>query len=198
MLPKRSRMSPESSPNVNLERRSVAELRADASKIVGYAVVFDTRSRDLGGFVEVVKPEAVSLSPMGDIDDVVALYNHDPGAVLGRTPQTLQLRKDRRGLAFTLDPANTQAGRDAFELVRRGDVKGASFGFLTKRDFWRKDGGTVIRELLEVEVREISLTAFPCYTATDVSVAQRSLQAAGLHGTGATSVAWLQLQARAR
>ena len=43
----------------DLERRSVVELRADRTRIVGYAVVFDTRSRDLGGFVEVVRPAAV-------------------------------------------------------------------------------------------------------------------------------------------
>lgn len=190
--------SPRGYPHGNhLERRSVAELRADASKIVGYAIVFDTRSRDLGGFCEVVRSQAVSLSP-GDNDDVVALYNHDPGAVLGRTPATLQLRKDARGLAFELSPANTTAGRDAFELVRRGDIAGASFGFLTRKDAWKKDAGITIRELLDIDIAEISLTAFPCYAATDVSVAQRSLQAAEKHCTGATSIAWLRMQARVR
>ena len=147
------------------------ELRADRTKIVGYAVVFDTRSRDLGGFVEVVRSTAVDAS-----GDVVALYNHDVGAVLGRTPKTLTLAKDGRGLAFTLDPAQTTAGRDAFELVRRGDVTGASFGFVTQQDAWRKDGSLTIRELLDIEIAEISLTAFPAYQQTDVSFAQRSLQ----------------------
>lgn len=182
----------------DLEHRSVVELRAESTTITGYAIIFGTRSRDLGGFVEVVKPEAVSLSPMGDIDDVVCLYNHDPGAVLARTPKTLQLRKDARGLAFELSPANTTAGRDAFELVRRGDIKGASFGFLTRRDHWKKDAGVTIRELLDIEIAEISLTAFPAYRETDVSVAQRSLQAAEHRCTGARSIAWLHMQARAR
>ena len=52
---RRDPMSPERRCRDNLERRSVVELRADATKIVGYAIVFDTRSRDLGGFVEVVR-----------------------------------------------------------------------------------------------------------------------------------------------
>ena len=43
----------------DVEYRAVAEVRADRSRIVGHAVVFDTRSRDLGGFVEVVRPSAV-------------------------------------------------------------------------------------------------------------------------------------------
>src|SRR5436190_23067055 len=118
----------------DVEQRSVVELRAEQSRIVGYAAVFNTRSLDLGGFVEVVNPQAVTRALSAD---VVALYQHDPAAVLGRTPQTLQLMADTRGLAFTLDPAPTQAGRDALALVQRGDVKGASFGFRALKDAWR-------------------------------------------------------------
>lgn len=180
----------------DLERRAVCELRADRTKIVGYAVVFDTRSKDLGGFVEVVKPQAVERA-VGASCDIVALYNHDVGAVLGRTPRTLTLSRDTRGLAFELDPAPTQAGHDALALVQRGDVTGASFGFRTKLDNWRQDAGVMVRELLDIEVLEISLTAFPAYRETDVSVAQRSLLAARTQGVGTTaqSIAWLRMRA---
>jgi HK97 family phage prohead protease len=157
----------------DLERRAVVELRADASRITGHAVIFNTRSQDLGGFYEVVNPSAVDRALTSDVR---ALYNHDASAVLGRTPKTLTLTKDTRGLAFTLDVAPTQAGKDALELVRRGDVTGASFAFRTIKDTWRQDGRVVVRELLDVELLEISLTAFPSYAQTDVSVAQRSLQ----------------------
>lgn len=180
----------------DLEHRSVVELRAHRERIVGYAVVFDVRSRDLGGFVEVVRPQAVASALAGD---VVALFNHDAGAVLGRTPATLVLEQDRRGLQFMLDPAPTQAGRDAFELVKRGDIKGASFGFRTKKDAWRQDAGVMVRELLDIEIAEISLTAFPAYQQTDVTVAQRSLQAAkATHASPLKPVPWLRLQARTR
>jgi len=170
------------------------ELRADASKIVGHAIVFDVRSRDLGGFVEVVKPQAVAQALTGSI---IALFNHDANAILGRTPATLQLRTDARGLAFTLDPAPTQAGREALALVARGDVTGASFGFRTVKDAWRQEAGVMVRELLDIEIAEISLTAFPAYRETDVSVAQRSLEAASLIARDKTSsIHWLRLQAR--
>jgi hypothetical protein len=182
----------------DLERRSVVELRTLGTKIIGHAVLFETRSRDLGGFVEVVKPQAVDQALTGD---VVCLYNHDAGAVLGRTPRTLTLSKDHRGLAFELDPAPTQAGHDAFELVRRGDVTGASFGFKTRKDAWRLEAGVRIRELLDIEIAEISLTAFPCYP-TDVSIAQRSLEACRawltVNRAGNNVIAWLKLQARVR
>jgi HK97 family phage prohead protease len=182
----------------DLERRSVIELRAESSRLVGYAVVFNVRSRDLGGFVEVVKPQAVSTT-----EPVVALFNHDSNQVLGRTPATLQLRTDDRGLAFVLDPAPTQAGRDALALVQRGDVTGASMGFRTKKDTWRNEAGLMVRELLDIEIAEISLTAFPAYRETDVSIARRSLdqfQAKTPMGVfpKVTSIQWCRLREKAR
>jgi HK97 family phage prohead protease len=176
----------------DLERRAVVEIRADARRIIGYAVVFDVRSQDLGGFVEVVRAQAVHAQ-----GDIVALYQHDPAAVLGRTPTTLRLTKDTRGLAFELDPAPTTAGRDALALVQRGDITGASFGFRTKKDAWKTDGGTMVRELLDIEIAEISLTAFPAYRDTDVSIAQRSLRALSV-AVESKSVAWLRMQEKTR
>jgi Escherichia/Staphylococcus phage prohead protease len=180
----------------DLEHRSGLEIRTEGSRIVGRCIVFDCRSRDLGGFVEVVKPAAVDVSA-----NIVALLNHDTSHVLGRTPVTLQLTKDACGVAFTLDPAPTQAGRDALALVARGDITGASFGFRTTEDKWHQDGEVLVRELLGIELAEISLTAFPAYAQTDVTIAQRSLRAANLRlyrdGTS-KPVSWQRLQLRVR
>ncbi len=123
----------------------------------------------------------------------MALYNHDAGAVLGRTPKTLQLRKDGRGLAFDLHPPTTQVGREALELVGRGDIRGASFGFTTVTDRWSREDGVTIRELLDIEIVEISLTAIPVYTETDVAIAQRSLQAFEAQRQG-RSIRWLRMR----
>ena len=171
----------------NLERRAALELRAEGSRIVGLAIPFNSRSRDLGGFVEIVRPQAVTRSLAAD---VVALYEHNPGAVLGRTPTTLQLRVEDRGLAFSITPPETQAGRDTLLLVGRGDVNGASFGFRTLKDNWTREGDTMVRELLDVEIHEISLTAFPAYQQTDATIAQRSLQA--FQSKQGQSIAWLR------
>jgi HK97 family phage prohead protease len=160
----------------NLERREAADLSLAGKRITGHAIVFDTRSRDLGGFVEIVRPSAIDRALRADAS-IVALFNHNADAVLGRTPNTLQLTKDRRGLAFDLQPPDTSAGRDALALVERGDVAGASFAFRTVKDAWHDEGGTIVRELLDVEIAEISLTAFPAYVQTDVTIARRSLQA---------------------
>ena len=180
-------------PGKVYERRAALELRAVGDRLVGHCLVFDTRSVDMGGFCELIKPQAVDRA-VGDGADIVALYNHNPDHVLGRTPATLQLRRDDRGLAFTLDPAPTQAGREAFELVKRGDVKGASFGFSTLKDSWSRDGETTIRTLLDIAIVEVSLTAFPVYQQTDVSVALRSLHAA--RSSTSHSIRWLRMKDR--
>jgi len=62
---------------------------------------------------------------------------------------------------------DTQAGRDAHVLVSRGDVNQMSFGFLIRKQEWdESDPKNIIRTLIEVDLREISLTPFPAYKAT--------------------------------
>src|SRR5689334_14048664 len=92
----------------NVERRSFVECRAEASdngrKIRGYAIVFNSLSQDLGGFREIVAPEAVDRT-LNEGLDVRALVDHDSGKVIGRTRSgTLNLRKDSRGLKIEIEP----------------------------------------------------------------------------------------------
>jgi HK97 family phage prohead protease len=178
-------------PSPDLEYRSAAIGGVQGTRIIGHAIVVDVRSRDLGGFVELVRRSAITRALAPDAD-IVALAHHDPASVLARTPKTLTLRTDARGLAFEIDAPDTQIGRDTLELVKRGDLRGASFGFRTVADRWSSENGVTVRELLDLDVIEISLTAFPSYTQTDVAIARRSLQAfQGQRQTG-RSIAWLR------
>src|SRR6185295_5700179 len=116
----------------------------------GYAIVFNALSQDLGGFREIITPEAVDRT-LSEALDVRALVDHDSGKVIGRTRSgTLALRKDRKGLSVEIDPADTTAGRDILESVRRGDISGMSFAFRTLTDNWRKEDGETIREVLDM------------------------------------------------
>lgn len=90
----------------NLERRAWAECRAEASdngrKIRGYPIVFNSLSVDLGGFREIIAPEAVERT-LNEGLDVRALVDHDSSKVIGRTRSgTLRLRKDAKGLLMEL------------------------------------------------------------------------------------------------
>lgn len=155
-----------------LELRHFNELRANGTHVRGYAAVFDSPT-DLGEFREVVRKGAFRQSL--ESANIRALYDHDSKALLGTTRSgTLTLREDDRGLAFELALPDTTHGRDVAELVRRGDIAGCSFGFRTKKDNW-VTGDKFTRELLDVELAEITLTANPAYPET--TVALRSLDA---------------------
>lgn len=164
----------------NLERRAFAECRAEPSdngrKIKGYAIVFNSRSVDLGGFFEIIAPEAVDRT-ISEGMDVRALVDHDSAKVIGRTRAgTLNLRKDARGLRIEVEPdTDISYANDIMRAVARGDVSGMSFAFRAIGDEWDYEGKTPIRTVTDMRISEVSIVTFPAYIATDVSVAQRSL-----------------------
>jgi HK97 family phage prohead protease len=188
---------------VDLELRYVAgDVRADAEamrRIDGHAVVFNERSVDLGGFTEIILPQAVDRT-LREALDVRALVDHESSKVIGRTRAgTLTLRKDKKGLRVDIDTADTTAGRDILVSVRRGDVSGMSFAFrvMPNGDEWREEDGMLIREVHDMTIREVSIVSFPAYTQTDVSVAKRSLAAFQQTHAG-SRVEWLRKQNRLR
>jgi len=166
------------SANGELERRFMGEIRMDPSgdrKLRGYAIRFNVLSLDLGGFKERIMPEAVERT-LSEGMDVRALVDHDSSKIIGRTRAgTLRLRSDARGLSVEIDPPNTSAARDIMESVERGDVTGMSFAFRTLEDDWHIEGGETIRDVMDMQIREVSIVSFPAYPQTDVAL--RSLQA---------------------
>jgi HK97 family phage prohead protease len=163
---------------------AVAELRIEKGdpgqlpKILGYAAVYDSLSLDLGGFRERIQAGAFSLA-LGKDPDVRALVDHDPSRILGRTRSgTLSLLNTQKGLRYEIKPADTTAGRDIVESIRRGDVSGSSFGFRTLADKWSveviEEQRTLVRTLIDVELFDVSPVTYPAYPDTEVGV--RSLE----------------------
>jgi HK97 family phage prohead protease len=154
------------------------EVREDASGMFleGYAALFNSRSENLGGFTETIKPGAFRAS-LKARNDIKLLWNHDTGAVMGSTRAgTLTLTEDERGLRVSATLPDTTYGRDARELVRRGDVTGFSFGFSMPArggDEWSADGTE--RVLKSVRLHEVSLVAFPAYPETNGTATVRGL-----------------------
>jgi len=141
----------------------------DTPTITGYAAMFNQLSEPLGGFREVIRPGAFRNSLK--YADVRALWNHDPNYVLGRTKSgTLKLAEDEHGLAIEIIPPDTTWARDLLESIRRGDVDQMSFGFRTIKDSWVTTNGETLRELLEVELFDVSPVTFPAYPQTSVQV----------------------------
>lgn len=158
-----------------IERRASAELRAEGGRRVGgYCALWGAWSEDLGGFRETIRRGAFDRA-LAERVDVRALAEHDPRRVLGRTRSgTLRLSADTRGLAFDVELPRTTYADDLLALVARGDVAGASFGFVARRDQWSKtaDGG-LRREVLDADLIEISVVSEPAYPQTSAATRAR-------------------------
>lgn len=154
-----------------LEHRGALEWRVAGRRLVGHAAVFD-QAADIGGTKEIIRRGAFAKALAGGAD-ILALVDHNPQSLLGRTrTRTLRLEEDARGLAFEIDLPKTSVGADILELAERGDLGGASFGFLIPKGGERWQGRT--RELVEIDLREISVVhAWPAYPTTDVAARSR-------------------------
>lgn len=161
----------------NAERRHFThkvELRAEGDDqfFEGYAAIFNSPT-DLGWFTEEIKPGAFD-----DVltNDVRALFNHDPDAVLGRTASgTMKLIVDKKGLKYSAlynpnDPDHVRV----MEKVKRGDVSQSSFAFSIKDAQWSTRDGKDYREIIKVEaLYDVAPVTYPAYQ--DTTVAQRSI-----------------------
>lgn len=159
-----------------IEVREVNE--DDGKRTISGSIKYNNESaemRDWWGdsFVEEIAEGAFDESLK--VRDVVGLWSHDTSQVLGNTKsKTLRIENDKKELRFELDIPNTTVGNDAWELIKRGDVDGVSFGMKVTKDKWsseeRENGKLYKRSILNAELYEISPVAFPAYPTNEVSV----------------------------
>jgi len=158
----------------SLECRAAAEARVFA----GYAAVFNSETNIGDYFVETIAPGAFTQALKGN-GDVVALFNHEEDHVLGRrSAGTLRLSEDSKGLAVEIDPPDTSLGRDLAVSIGRGDINAMSFAFRAIDERWTDPGDGTLprRQILSLELIDVSIVTFPAYDET--SIGMRSLEAA--------------------
>lgn len=158
----------------NLQLRAKDE--GDSSKgrvLEGYASVFDQEAVIGGWFAyrEVIRKGAFARA-ISENQDVRALFNHDADYVLGRTKAgTLTLTEDNHGLKVKADLPDTSFARDLVISMERGDINQMSFGFVVKKEtISERDKDMVLREILDVDLFDISVVTFPAYEGTQVDV----------------------------
>ena len=154
----------------SLEMREVG----DGMTFTGYAAIWNSPSEPLP-FREKIAPGAFTRS-LRARNDIKLLWNHDSGQVLGSTRAgTLRLEQTDRGLLATADLPETQLGRDAAYLIKRGDIDSMSFGFSVPAggDEWNSEGTE--RTLKQVRLHEVSIVAFPAYSETAGKTMVRSV-----------------------
>ena len=154
------------------------EVRAEGDNqvVVGYASVFNSLSNDLGGFKELISPDAFAGRTE---DDVRFLLNHDANYVFGRTTSgTMNLTIDEVGLRYEVEMPDTQAARDLTVTMKRGDINQSSFAFSVEDDSWAEVDGEVIRTIHKVKrLYDASVVTYPAYEQASSEVAKRSMEA---------------------
>lgn len=152
----------------------VSDMRAEGNTLRGFAAVYGVESRDLGGFREVIQPGAFA-SVLQSRPDVLLTFNHDPSRVLARTSSgTLRLRDEERGLAFEAELGDGPTAQDVRDMVRRGDVRGASFRFRVAHDGERWQGER--RTLTRIgDLIDLSLATTPAYDGPTVELRSRPI-----------------------
>lgn len=160
----------------------------NSRRVEGYALVFNSLSRDLGGVVEIIVPTA--LDGVLAESDVKCWLNHDSGrGALARCrgeniPQaeagnSLELEVDEIGLRYAFDAPHTALGDELLEGLRRGDINQSSFAFTVAEDKWeRRPDGIAQRTILKFErLFDVSPVYDPAYPDTSVELDRRGFDA---------------------
>ena len=172
--------------DISFEEAPEAELTIETrasgqTAIVGYAAVYNRLSLDLGGFREMILPGAFDkvLSRQRGKQDVIAVFNHDPNILLGRTSSgTLQLSSDDKGLKYTVTPPAERA--DIISLILRRDLLGSSFAFTVAKDSesFSSDANGAVRTIREVSgLYDVGPVVNPAYSSSTTGVSMRSYEA---------------------
>lgn len=158
------------------------KLVADRS-IEGYAVVFGQESRVMYDpknkrcFVEVIESGSITDETLRNCD-IKALSEHNRERMLARSFKgtgSLSLTVDSHGVKYRFEAPNTQEGEYVVEMVKRGDLFGSSFAYLTDErsnvSYTKRSDGILLRSVKKIDrMFDISVVSDPAYMGTDVAV----------------------------
>lgn len=157
------------------ETRTI-EIRAEQQEnekelvITGIPVVFDTPTTindPLGSYTEIITRSALEGV---NLSDTRLLYNHDMSKIpLARTPKTMELSINDKGLNMRAVLPDTEEGKSVYTAVKRGDLTGMSFSFKCDKGGSQYDSKTNTRTISKIsKLYECSVVPFPAYQSTSV------------------------------
>lgn len=143
--------------------------------IEGYFALYESETELFEGSYEIITKGAFDKTLN---KDVRALWNHNTQYVLGRSKNgSLDLKADEKGLFGTIKLPNTQYANDLYELVSRGDIDQASFGFnIIDEDLEELASGGYRWRINDIDLHEISVVTFPAYENTTVLAREKQVQ----------------------
>ncbi|TPR12143.1 phage major capsid protein [Apilactobacillus timberlakei] len=166
-------------PDKDNEKNSEKETKKDTTTVEGYGLLFNTLSKNLGGFKEKIDPKALNNV---DLSKVYMLFNHNYDKPLASVEAgNLSLTIDDKGLKFiaNLDDSVSYVS-DVINQVNNGNIKNCSFSFDVdttddQAEVFSEDNGETVRTINKIkDLFDVSLVTIPAYDETTVKVDKRS------------------------
>lgn len=178
----------------NFERRFISpkglELREgkdDLEVMVGYAATFNSRSEDLGGFVEEIEPGFFRTAIKPGNLDCYSLFNHNPDNVLGYSRAgEVRVSEDTEGLYQETDLiGDTTDSTNMIAHLRAGRIHKMSFAFTVHKSGqkWSTEGNRNVRRLLAdgcSRLYDVSPVTYPAYQSTSLGLRDLGLDESDL------------------
>jgi len=145
----------------------VRETEEESRTFTGIAVPYN-QDISVSGITERFERGAIQ-----GVEDVKLFWSH-------KEPIGKVVRGEDTEEGFVIDAviSRTQQGDDAYQLLRDGVINKLSVGFSPIKD--EKQDGVVVRQ--QVELKEVSLVAFPAYSKADVLSVRETEETQNLQG----------------
>lgn len=164
----------------DLQVREVSEGSNSENKMTVYGkpIVFNSktllfRAGDIDVY-EIIDQHALDNT---DTSNCFFKYNHsDEVMVMGRTKNgTLRLEKRDDGMWIEDDLPNTTAGRDLYELIKRGDIDKMSFAFTIDEESRDEsvEGEVTYRVMKIGKLYDVAAVPLPAYEDTQLFARRR-------------------------
>jgi len=147
--------------------------------ITGTPIVFNTPTTindPMGSYTEIIKRNALDGV---DLADTRLLVSHDYNRIpLAKTPKTMELWTDEKGLQMRAVLPDTEEARSVYTAVKRGDMTGMSFSFTTDGDGSHYDVEKRTRTISRInKLYECSIVNFPAYQTASVEARSQMQEA---------------------
>lgn len=124
--------------------------------ITGRAIVFESWSKNLGGFYEIIHRGAITQELI-DKSDIIMNINHEDEKIVARSRQgkgTLSVSLKDDGVYFSFEAPTTSRGDELLYNIRSGNIFECSFAFTIPDDIhserWYVDSDNVYRREINV------------------------------------------------
>lgn len=114
--------------------------------------------------------KGVFARAISNSDRIDFLSMHDKDLILSTTDNdSLELRETDNGLEMNASITRTSWGKDTFQLIKDGIIKGMSFGMRVLNDTWSIASDNIpMRTINDIELFEVSAVRNPAYTSSEI------------------------------